>query len=187
MKKTVLSTVLLLLVIISALPAIQYTGDCFISAGWGMYDKENVKAMGPSFSLSGRLGYDFNRAFSAFGETTVLFFTPSIQKSNFVNVRDGAGLALGGGCAWAFNGGFSISATGGFYIERFDNDIARYESGLYLTIKPKLLVLPIKRVGDFFNVQIALPCSFYFAGGGYRATVSIAVGLDCSEHGRRNK
>lgn len=187
MKKTIAVTILLLIVIVSLLPAGQITGGGTLSVGWGLYNKEKAKAMGPTAALYGNAGYDFNKSLSAFGEASIVFFSPTIQKSNFINVRSGAGLAVGGGSAWTFDGGFSVSASTGVYFERFDNGIIRYESGMYVTVKPKFLVFPIERVGDFFNLQIALPCSLYMSGSGCRIVVSAAIGFDCSEYGRRNK
>ena len=187
MKKALAATILMLIVIVSILPAGQITGGGTLSVGWGLYDKDTSKAMGPTAALYGSAGYDFNKSLSAFGEASIVFFSPTIQKSNFVNVRSGAGLAFGGGSAWTFNGGFSVSASAGLYFERFENGVVRYEAGLYVTVKPKFLVFPIERVGDFFNLQVALPCSLYITGNGCRVVISTAIGFDCSEYGRRKK
>lgn len=177
---------MLFLLAVSAVSAeTAYSAAYDVAAGWGFSDDSSAKAMGAVLDLDSRYGIDITRSVNAFIEGNLFFTAPYIQKSNFVNVRHKIGFSLGLGGTYTFNGGFNISLSGGVYENFMSSDETFCESGLYVSVRPRLFMFSILSWGDYYNATVSFPMTLCMTGNGYLLKAAVAVGVDCSKFGRR--
>ncbi len=156
-----------------------------INAGWTLADKQKAKAMGVAYGVTCRLGCDITDAINVFGEGAFNGLYITVNKASFQNVPSTLGGMFGAGAGLSFGNGFSLSLSGGAFINRLDRDVTVLETGLYASLTPKYLLFSPLSNSDYFNYSVSLPVSMYFSGMGIQAKVSVAIGIDVSSYGKR--
>lgn len=155
------------------------------SGGWALTEKQKAKAMGATYGVTCRFGCDITDAINVFGEGAFNGLVVTVNKASFQNVPNTFGGMFGGGAALSFGNGFSLSLSGGAFINRLNRDVKMLETGLYASLTPKYLLFSPLANSDLFNYSVSVPVSMFFSGMGIETKVSIAIGIDVSSYGKR--